>query len=70
MVSIRLKLDGCGQFMNLTLWSGLLNATDRPILIENCHWGNDVPGGSSPFANGPCNGTSSSPSDCPYNFYR
>lgn len=34
-----IKLDGCGEFLNLTWWADLLNATGRPILIENCHWG-------------------------------
>merc|ERR1719333_1637757 len=38
------KLDGCGQFLNLTWWAELLNATGRPIMIENCHWGGTVPG--------------------------
>lgn len=31
------KLDGCGQFRNLTWWAELLNATGRPVLVENCH---------------------------------
>ena len=30
------KLDGCGQFRNLTWWAELLNETKRPVLIENC----------------------------------
>ena len=30
-----LKLDGCGQFRNLTWWAELLNKTGRHILIEN-----------------------------------
>ena len=45
------KLDGCGQFKNLTWWHALMNATGRQILIENCHWGQTVPGqttGSGP----------------------
>eukprot|EP00041_Stephanoeca_diplocostata_P015730 m.301214 g.301214 ORF g.301214 m.301214 type:complete len:548 (+) comp20137_c0_seq3:73-1716(+) len=62
-----LKLDGCSQFRNLTWWASLLNATGRHILIENCHWGGTVPGQTT--GDGPCVGTSS-PSDCPYNFYR
>lgn len=61
------KLDGCGQFRNLTWWAELLNATGRPIMIENCHWGGTVPGQTSGDA--PCSGTSDI-SDCPYNFYR
>merc|ERR1719162_2167316 len=42
-----LKLDGCGEFMNLTWWAELLNATGRPVMIENCHWGGTVPGQTS-----------------------
>jgi alpha-galactosidase len=66
-----LKLDGCGQFRNLTQWYALLNATGRPILVENCHWGGTVPGDTS--GDGPCSGTGSAAgpvSDCPYNFFR
>ncbi|EDQ91557.1 uncharacterized protein MONBRDRAFT_31543 [Monosiga brevicollis MX1] len=48
------KLDGCGEFMNLTYWADLLNATGRPILIENCHWGDTLP----------------TVDWCPFNFYR
>lgn len=65
------KLDGCGQFKNLTWWYQLLNATGKGILIENCHWGNTVPGGNggSNEWEAPCSGTTPV-SDCPYNFYR
>jgi alpha-galactosidase len=62
-----LKLDGCGEFMNLTWWAELLNATGHPVMIENCHWGGTVPGQTS--GDGPCVGTTDV-SDCPYNFYR
>lgn len=31
-----IKLDGCGEFLDLTWWADLLNATGRPILIEKC----------------------------------
>jgi len=62
-----LKLDGCGEFMNLTWWSELLNATGRPVMIENCHWGGTVPGQTG--GDGPCAGTTDV-SNCPYNFYR
>jgi len=48
------KLDGCGEFLNLTLWAQLLNASGRPVLIENCHWGGDVP----------------TQDWCPFNFFR
>jgi len=34
-----LKLDGCGQKQNLTLWADLFNATGKRVLLENCHWG-------------------------------
>lgn len=62
-----LKLDGCGEFLNLTWWAELLNATGRPVMIENCHWGGAVPGQTA--GDGPCTGTTDV-SDCPYNFYR
>eukprot|EP01059_Diplonema_ambulator_P031670 TRINITY_DN588_c0_g3_i1.p1 TRINITY_DN588_c0_g3~~TRINITY_DN588_c0_g3_i1.p1 ORF type:complete len:430 (+),score=134.63 TRINITY_DN588_c0_g3_i1:49-1338(+) len=61
------KLDGCGQFRNLTWWAELLNQTGTAIMIENCHWGETVPGQTTGDA--PCSGLGS-PSDCPYNFYR
>lgn len=31
------KLDSCSQFNNLTHWNELINATGKPILLENCH---------------------------------
>ena len=37
-----LKLDGCGQKLNLTLWASLLNATGKAILMENSHGGRDL----------------------------
>ena len=61
------KLDHCAPFMNLTWWAQLLNETGRPIMIENCHSGIDVPGQTT--GNGPCAGDAGV-SDCPYNFYR
>jgi alpha-galactosidase len=67
------KLDGCGEFRNLTWWSELLNATGRRVLIENCHgppfptWPNDTTAGKG--GDGPCTGTTL-PSDCPYHMYR
>ena len=39
-----LKLDSCSQWNNLTLWNELINATGKPILIENCHQGGLDPG--------------------------
>jgi hypothetical protein len=47
------KLDGCGDFMDLHLWYKLFSA-QRPVMIENCHWGNEVP----------------TVSDCPYHMFR
>jgi len=61
------KLDGCGMFKNLSWWYALINATGRPMLIENCHWGGDNPSGSD--ETGPCSGTSDI-SQCPFNLYR
>lgn len=48
------KLDGCGSQYDLDLWSRLLNATGRPIMIENCHWGRTTPNATW----------------CPWNFFR
>ena len=39
-----IKLDGCGEFLNLTVFAELMNKTGKPILVENCHWGHDGPG--------------------------
>ena len=41
-----LKLDGCGQKLNLTLWASLLNATGKAILMENSHGGRDLRAGN------------------------
>ena len=30
------KVDGCGPSQNITRWTELLNATGRPILLEDC----------------------------------
>ena len=32
------KLDGCGELLNLTWWHALFNNSGRPIMVENCHW--------------------------------
>ena len=67
------KLDGCGQFRNLTRWADMLNATGRKMVIENCHgppfptWPNDTTTPS--FLDGPCVGDSPI-SECPYSLYR
>ena len=34
-----IKLDGCGQERDLTLYAALFNATGKSVMIENCHWG-------------------------------
>ena len=38
-----IKLDNCGQFLNMSLFAELMNATGRPILVEECHWGGGAP---------------------------
>lgn len=48
------KLDSCGQFRNLSRWADLLNATGKPILIENCDQGMTVPCGNDPNKAGAC----------------
>lgn len=50
------KLDACGPYMNLSWWYQLINATGKPMLIENCHWGGEGP---------PCAG-----GECPFNYWR
>lgn len=59
------KIDGCGPANNMTLWGELLNASGRPLLIEDCldkHWW--VPGKEPPTP------TVQLLRDCPSNFYR
>lgn len=48
------KLDGCGAQLDLQKWSDLIEKSGKPILIENCHWGYDVP----------------TETWCPWNYYR
>jgi hypothetical protein len=38
-----IKLDGCGEFRNLSFFAQQFNKTGVPVMIENCHWGNDGP---------------------------
>ena len=49
-----IKLDGCGQQMDLSKWANYFNATGKSILIENCHWGDTLP----------------TATECPYNYFR
>jgi len=49
-----IKLDGCGAEYDLDLWAKLINATGRPVMIENCHWGKTLPNATW----------------CPWNFFR
>ena len=68
------KLDGCGPANNTWLWAKLINATGKPILIENC--GNTYPGSDSEIAgkfrwNVTTGGENLKPLErCPMNFYR
>lgn len=65
------KIDsGFPVGQNMSLWADLLNATGRPVMIENCHQGGDGPG---IIADGKWDGncTGLTPvSDCPFNFWR
>lgn len=42
------KLDACGAQMDLQKYSDLFKAAGKNILIENCHWGGDVPTKENP----------------------
>jgi hypothetical protein len=33
----QVKIDQCGSAMNMSLWAALINATGRPMMMENCH---------------------------------
>lgn len=53
-----IKLDGCGKEENVSLWRAVFNATSpKPIMIENCHNGPNVPWGREP-------------AQCPFHMYR
>lgn len=56
------KLDGCGNEIDLVLFNKYIAEYDKPIMIENCHWG-VVP----PFKP---NRTEPPAEGCPWNFYR
>lgn len=45
------KLDGCANQHNMSLWSSLLNATGKAVLIEDCH---DSGQPTAPIAEGGC----------------
>jgi alpha-galactosidase len=38
------KFDSCSQYHNLSRWAELINATGKPVLIEQCHQGAYTPG--------------------------
>ena len=42
------KIDSCGAQRNMTLYAELFNETGCPILIENCHQGQNFPDGGDP----------------------
>jgi len=52
-----IKLDGCGAQTDLQQYYDLMNATGKPITIENCHWGSKYP-------------FEPTTTWCPWNFYR
>lgn len=64
-----LKLDSCSQFNNMTQWADEIDATGRPILLENCHQGGLVPGQQMP-GQGLCESRGPGASDCPYHVFR
>ena len=47
------KIDSCGAQRNMTLYAQLFNRTGRPILIENCHQGQNFTDGGDPDQMGP-----------------
>jgi hypothetical protein len=34
------KLDGCGGETDLVLFNKYIKEAGKPIMVENCHWGN------------------------------
>jgi hypothetical protein len=65
------KLDsGFPVGSNLSKWHELLNATGRPVMVENCHQGAEAPGMEDTEGNfNNCSGLTDV-SDCPFNFWR
>ena len=65
------KLDSCGQLLNLSWWNTLFNASGPGgVLVDSCHLGLDTPGSSRSLrdSNAPCAGREM-PSGCPYNMF-
>jgi len=56
------KIDGCGPSHNLEEWASLINATGRPIMIENCHDNTTFPYWNNPHTFDKL--------VCPMNFWR
>jgi len=65
------KLDsGFPVGSNLSKWRELLNATGRPVMVENCHQGAEAPGmDDKNDETSNCTGLTAV-SDCPFNFWR
>ena len=38
-----IKLDNCGVQKDLNKWASIMGELNKPILIENCHWGLTLP---------------------------
>ena len=47
------KIDSCGAQKNMTLYASLFNETGKPIVIENCHQGQNFTDGGDPGQMGP-----------------
>ena len=67
------KVDNCGSSQNVSEYARLLNASGRPVQIENCH--NPVWHTSPAFPDGhgdknPFFQPGSDPQECPMNMYR
>ena len=60
------KVDGCGQFNNMSLYAALANNTGVPMLFESCHPLNIKP--NSP--NAPSVDPHTGALHCPYHYFR
>jgi len=56
------KIDSCGAQKNMTLYYELFNASGIPLVIENCHQGQNITDGGNPGQMGK--------DWCPYNLFR